>query len=324
MIPGLTGAARLGLYQQHQTSRIERAAMNISDHVRTLKEITGHPLNADRKWHAIGDYLRWNIGRRLLQADYVLPLLGDAVMILSNRQNYATLSYTCVLWDFEEMLFLTHLLRPGDLFLDVGANVGGYTMLASAVAGARSIAFEPVPATFAELRRNIRVNGIEALAQPLQLGLGETEQTLSMTADRGGLNHMIATPWAGTTVEVAVQRLDDVVGDARCRLMKLDAEGFEMNILRGASKTLSGPDLAALIVELNGSGARYGHSDASVHEVITGYGFMPHQYDPRTRRLTALATFNRGSLNTLYVRDPEATMRVLAGAGKVQVRGRDF
>ncbi len=298
--------------------------MRIAGYTRAIREVTGHALNANRTWRAIGDYLRWNIGRRLLRADYVLPMANDAVIILSDRQNYATLSFTCALWDFEEMLFLTHLLRPDDLFVDIGANVGGYTILASAVAGARSIAFEPVPATYAELLRNIRVNGIEDLAQGHQLGLGDTEQTLSMTADRGGLNHVVATQWKGATVEVAVRRLDDVIGQTNCRLMKLDAEGFEMNILRGARKTLANPHLAALIVELNGSGERYGYSDASVHQEITSQGFMPHRYDPCTRRLIALATFNQGSLNTLYVREADETMRVLAGAAKVRVRDRDF
>ena len=298
--------------------------MRIADYIRAIREVTGHALNANRTWCAVGDYLRWNIGRRLLRADYVLPMANDAVIILSDRQNYATLSFTCALCDFEEMLFLTHLLRPDDLFVDIGANVGGYTILASAVAGARSIAFEPVPATYKELLRNIRVNGIEDLAEGRQLGLGDSEQTLSMTADRGGLNHIVATQWDGATVEVAVRRLDDVIGQTNCRLMKLDAEGFEMNILRGATKTLANPHLAALIVELNGSGERYGYSDASVHQEITRQGFMPYRYDPYTRRLAALSTFNQGSLNTLYVREADETMRVLAGAAKVRVRGRNF
>jgi hypothetical protein len=50
------------------------------------------------------------------------------------------------LHEFSEMGFLLHLLRQNDLFVDVGANLGSYTVLASAVCQARNIAFEPVPA----------------------------------------------------------------------------------------------------------------------------------------------------------------------------------
>ena len=292
--------------------------MRLSEYLRTYRDITTHPLNAGRAWSAVADYVRWNVGRRLMREDHVLPMANDAVIIVSNRQNFATLSYTCVLWDFADMLFLMHLLRPGDLFLDVGANVGGYTILASAVAGARAIAFEPVPATFAELCRTLRVNGIEALAQPMQLGLGDVEQTLTMTAELGGLNHIVTNREAAGTVAVPVRRLDDVLGDMPCRLIKLDAEGFEMNILRGAPRTLAASSLAALIVELNGSGERYGNSDASVHEAITAYGFAPFHYDPVSRRLTARETFNRDSLNTLYLRRPEDLAPLLASAAPVR------
>ena len=123
--------------------------MLFAEHLKTLAEISHHPSNMQRRSGALLDYLRWNFGHRIMGAEYVLPLVGDARLILSNRQNFATLVYTCGLWDFSEQAFLLHLLRPGDTFIDVGSNVGGYTVLASAVAGARSIAFEPVPETYA-------------------------------------------------------------------------------------------------------------------------------------------------------------------------------
>jgi FkbM family methyltransferase len=298
--------------------------MRILEYARTLTEITRHPLNAGRKWSAIGDYLCWNIGRRLVSDDHVLPVANDAVIIVSNRQNFATLCYTCVLWDFEDMLFLMHLLRRGDLFVDIGANAGAYTVLASAVAGASTVAFEPVPDTYAELCRNIRANGIDALVRPLQIGVGDTDRTMAMTSGLGSLNHIALKGSRDATVEVPVRRLDDILGDECCTLMKIDAEGFEMNVLRGAAGILANPRLMAMIVELNGSGERYGHTDASVHQEITRHGFAPHHYDPVARRLTPLATFNRGSLNTLYVRDPDAMADVLANAAKIRVRGLEF
>lgn len=300
------------------------ATMRVRDSLRALREITNHPLNTHRRLHAIGDYLRWNIGRRLLQVDYVLPLADRASIVVSNRENFATLAYTCTLWDFEEMVFLTHLLRPDDLFLDIGANVGGYTVLASAVAGARSLAFEPVPTTHEALLRNIRANGIDDRVRAMQIGIGDVEQTLSMTADRGGLNAIVSEGWVGTTVEVPVRRIDDVLAGELCRLIKLDIEGFEMNALRGGPQTFGNPHLLALIVELNGSGERYGNSDDAVHAEILRLGFAPYHYDPVTRRLSPIPSYNRLSLNTLYVRDPIETERIVASARKIRVRGMDF
>jgi FkbM family methyltransferase len=298
--------------------------MTIKDSLRALRDITGHPLNQRRKSGAVVDYLRWNIGRRLVNADQIVPLAEGARVIVTAQQNFGTLAYTCSLWDFEEMLFVMHFLRPADLFLDIGANAGGYTVLASAVAGARSIAFEPVPATYQDLLRNIRLNGIQDRARALCMGIGDVDGTLSMTADRGGLNHVVPDGWNGATVSVPVRRLDDVLDGEPCHIAKLDTEGFELNVLRGGPRTLAAPSLHALIVELNGSGLRYGVQDEAVHAEIVRNGFSPYAYDPVTRSLARLAGFNRDRLNTLYLRDIDTIQERVSSARQIRVRGRSF
>ncbi len=277
-----------------------------------------------RRSGALLDYLRWNFGHRIMGAEYVLPLVANARLILSDRQNFATLVYTCGLWDFAEQAFLLHLLRPGDTFVDVGSNVGGYTVLASAVAGARSIAFEPVPETYAELQRNLRLNNIESLVQSHCCALGEASGVERMTSQRGGLNHIVSDAAALDTVEVSVARLDLVLAGVPCRLIKMDAEGFELSILRGARETLMQPELQALIIELNESGGRYGVSDDDVHGEIIGFGFEPHAYDAAKRVLTALDGYNRAGMNTIYIRNLAAVTERVAAARPFNLRGRLF
>jgi len=298
--------------------------MTLVARIRTLREITAHPLNRQRKLGAVMNYLRWNLGHRILRTDHLLPLTDQASIILSHRQNYATLAYTCGLWDFEEMMFALHLLRPGDVFVDGGANVGGYTILASAVAGARSVAFEPVPASYDELTRNIRLNNISDLVDAHCRGLGDAPGTVRMTANRGGLNHV--TTKAGSSdgiVDVAVMRLDDAVG-AGCNLLKLDTEGYERNVLLGGQRILASMDLHAVIIELNGSGARYGSSDEDVHQEIVRHGFQVHRYYPKTRQLKPLPSYNRDGLNTLYVRPSRHVTDRLVTAPKYSIRGLAF
>ena len=68
----------------------------------------------------------------------------------------ATQNVYCGLNDFEDMSFLVHYLRQDDVFVDVGANIGAYTVLA----GARTYAFEPIPAALHSLRDNLALNQI--------------------------------------------------------------------------------------------------------------------------------------------------------------------
>ena len=299
--------------------------------LQTLREIIDHPLNRGNRLAAASRYMGWNLGRRLLDAEYVLPLAGGAEIILSNAENYATLAYTEGLWDFADMLFLLHFLRPGDLFVDVGANVGAYTVLAGRVARAQVIAVEPVPETFAKLRRNLRLNDIAGGAvNALNIGLAEQPGMLQFTASRGGLNHVRpegAADADGSVVEVEVRTLDTVLEGRVPVAIKLDVEGYEMHVLRGGSRTLSDPGLKALIVELNGSGGRYGHADEAVHAALGGLGFVPQDYDPAGRTLTPRQDFNRDGLNTLYVRagTGDGTAQRLVDASKIALRdGRSY
>ena len=296
----------------------------LKERLKTVSEIIGHPSNAGRRAGAAVDYLRWNLGHRTMGVEYVLPLVEGARLLVSDKENYATLVYTCRLWDFPEQAFLLHLLRPEDTFVDIGSNIGGYTVLASAVVGARSIAFEPVPETYAALQRNVRLNDIESKVQAYCCALGEVDGVSRMTLRRGGLNHIVTDAATPDTVEVAAARLDTVLPGTACRLIKMDAEGFELSILRGAPETLAAADLQALLVELNGSGGRYGVSDDDVHQEITRFGFEPCSYDARTRMLTTLGGFNRHGFNTIYVRSRSAVAERLASGRHFDLGGKLF
>lgn len=287
--------------------------MTLADRLETCRQILSHPGNLGRRVAAVVDYFRWNIGRRILNVDHIVPLVGNARIIVSGRQNYGTVTYTNRLWDFADMAFLMHFLRPEDIFADIGANVGGYTILAGNVVGCHAVAFEPLPGTYAELQANLRLNDITGLVDAQNCALGEAPGAISMTSGLGGMNHMATANFAGATVQVAVKRLDDVLAGRVPQLIKMDAEGFERPILSGAAVTLADPALRGIIVELNGSGVRYGFADEDVHAELCRHGFLPFAYDPKTRRLDPLATFNTIDFNTLYLRDLEyVRARVIA------------
>ncbi|MBK1633272.1 hypothetical protein CKO31_21455 [Thiohalocapsa halophila] len=89
-------------------------------------------------------------------------------------------------------------------------------------------------------------------------------------------------------------------------VIKLDVEGYETEVLGGAERTLSAPGLLAVVMDLNGSGARYGFDDAALHRRMLEVGFTACGYEPFARRLAPLAEGPKGTGNTLYVRDLEA------------------
>ena len=127
------------------------------------------------------------------------------------------------LHEFADMAFLLHFLRPSDIFLDVGANVGSYTVLASAVVGAKSVSIEPDPDTVCALKRNIDANEISEKVTVRAVAVGAEEGELSFTI---GLDTMNRAAHAGdAAVRIVKQvRLDTLTADAPA-LIKLDVEG---------------------------------------------------------------------------------------------------
>src|SRR5947207_3361417 len=102
-----------------------------------LRYITRHPLNRKHPARAVGRFVRWQIGSRLIGGKAAVPFVGPTRLLISRGMHGATGNYYCGLHEFEDMALVLHALRPGDLFFDVGANVGSYTVLAGGAAGAR-------------------------------------------------------------------------------------------------------------------------------------------------------------------------------------------
>jgi len=171
-------------------------------------------------------------------------------------------------------------------------------------AGARCISIEPIPETFAWLRKNIAVNGLSEQVQALNIGLGRAEGTLRFTGGLDTVNHVLVDDEATTdAVDVAVQTFDAVVGDIGPTLIKIDVEGFETEVIAGADRGLLSSNLLAVIMELNGSGGRYGFDEDALHRTMLERGFETFRYEPFERRLESLDGARSSSGNTLYVRD---------------------
>lgn len=95
----------------------------------TLKFIWSHPLNAYGRWAALGRFARWQAASRLLAGPIALPFVEETRLFASKGMTGATGNWYCGLHEYAEMAFVLHFLRDSDLFVDVGANVGSYTVL---------------------------------------------------------------------------------------------------------------------------------------------------------------------------------------------------
>jgi FkbM family methyltransferase len=230
------------------------------------------------------------------------------------------------LLEFDDMLFALHVLRSEDTFLDIGSNVGVYSILAAAEIGAQTIAFEPIPSTFGILEKNLALNQLnQNQVIAMNIGLGSIEGNLAFTKSHDTVNH-VATEveiHSGSIIQVPVRKLDDVLTEITLNnvvIMKIDVEGFETEVLRGCGDLLNNNNLRVVIIELNGSGERYGYNENEIHELFLSKGFFPYRYLPSNREIVKLEN-KASNHNTIYLRDEEFIKNRLATSNKVEIQG---
>lgn len=167
-----------------------------------------------------------------------------------------------------EISFVRNSLKPGDIFLDVGANVGIYTLIASRLVGAAGhvYAFEPSRREANLLRHNIALARLENVTV-IEAALSDRSGTARLAiADDGGLNSFADTHRADRRIEswqeVETIRLDDFVRNyavEKVDFIKMDVEGAEKLVLEGADQLLRSGSTTVLFesTELNTAGFGY-------------------------------------------------------------------
>ncbi|WHZ21603.1 MAG: hypothetical protein OJF47_000715 [Nitrospira sp.] len=290
-----------------------------------LKFITSHPLNKDHKLKAIFRFARWQVISRLGQGEITYDWVNGSRFLVRAGETALTGNIYTGLFEFPDMAFLLHVLRAEDLFIDVGANVGSYSILACSAIGARGYAFEPIPSTYSRLINNIHLNHLENRTKCLNIGIGREEGSLAFSDSMGACNHALAPGerCVGTTV-VNVSTLDTVLKDESPDLMKIDVEGYETPVLQGAEATLKKQTLHSVIMELNGNGLRYGFDELFIIEMMFDYGFRTFSYDPIGRTLISLEGKNLTSGNTIFIRDKMSVIERLRTSPPVTIHGRKF
>jgi len=276
--------------------------------VGALCAVAKHPVNRHRKFKAVMEYGFVQIATRLVPGDVCVEFPNHTRLLVSPHMKGAAHYITPRLCEFEEMAFVMHFLRPNEVFVDIGANIGAFTIMAAGVASARVVAFEASPDTYEMISRNIRLNGFQERVKVIHAAVGRNEGTAQFSVGLGTEN-CVDMKKVGNSVTVKMTTLDKELAETHPNLLKVDVEGFETEVFAGAAKTLRQNSLQAIIVERNNLGARYGFDEEPLHREIQSCGFTPCNYDPFNRKLFKLS--EGAAENIIYARNiPAANERL--------------
>lgn len=214
-----------------------------------VRTVSSHPANREKRLRTLAKALRFEAEARLLHREWTIPY-GQARLVADVKHYSSVLPLQGTPPDQPFMDFWTNRLKAGDTFVDVGANVGVYSLWI-AQRGVRCIAVEPDPSALWALRRNLALNpglNIEVMAKALSDQAGKVQMT------GGDVLNSIAGSGDDPSVEAIT--VDELVGRTTVAGMKIDVEGAERLVLVGAAVALREKRILALQIEWNDMAAK--------------------------------------------------------------------
>jgi FkbM family methyltransferase len=280
--------------------------------VPTVQELASfiwpHPANRGRQFRALGKALAWQIYKRLTGRYWDLNVFnGLRLRCYPNSTSASLVLYCNGRPDYHEMAFMEHYLRPGDGFIDVGANIGVYTLLAASLVGetGRVEAFEPGLKVLVRLKENVALNHLST-ASIHAAAVGNVQGSIRLTRDLDTMNRVFTGPFedkgtSKTTVAVPCVRLDDVLPDRVYAMGKMDIEGAEPLALQGAQGMLKAANPPVWLLEMNSLLHGFGWTERQLMDWLKDRGYALALYEVNRRELRFADTPWRERPNVLAI-----------------------
>jgi FkbM family methyltransferase len=271
------------------------------------------------RWnYVVGDLRRARWKAMQHKRQYKVVQLPDGVRMRLFMDS--EVSYAIYAKDFEtnERKFHHAYLRPGDVYIDIGANIGLFTLIAAHRVGKEGHvhAFEPTITSYQRLMANIQLNrfsNVSAHQCALSDKPGQVEMSVSLDGFDG--RNSIVTPTGGeefATELVKTTTLDQFVQEqnlaGKINMIKIDVEGWEMHVLMGAKKCLSAADAPMLQVEFAEDACESaGSSCMELYQSLTQLGYQLFTFDAQASDLipVRMEQVKNGYFNAIATKNPQ-------------------
>jgi FkbM family methyltransferase len=237
------------------------------------------------KWR-IAEYLRRELAKTPFHG--IVEVTGGIAMDLATSDFLQREIF--IAGDFEPDVRrgIQRILKPGDVFLDIGANVGFFALQAAKAVGpgGKVHAFEPAPKAHDAFKRNLQLNGItNVTSYAVALSDGGGRASLFLDAkNNSGASALHPSPHSGVAIEVELDSYDHFAnqnGLPPPALVKIDVEGAEVKVLRGMQALLSRPNRPPVILEVSEwSLKQMGSSKDELYDLMLARGYKAQLISP--------------------------------------------
>jgi FkbM family methyltransferase len=277
---------------------------------KTIKYIWSHPNCQKNRVSSVLKFIAWQLYKRLTKKFIDIELVDKVrIRCYPDSRSGSSVLY-CGLYDYHDMNFVLRYLRPDDSFLDIGANIGVYTLLAASIIESGVIyAFEALPKNYARLEENLYINKFQQV-KAYSLAISDYTGVTSLSLSEGDSMPFITKVSTNKTLQVNTDTLENLLvntSKSTLTLAKIDIEGAELLALRGATSLLKEKCPKVWIMEINNTVNNFGHSKQEVVDLLKDYGYGVYRYNADINQvyLTSIDSQENDGNNFLLIAESE-------------------
>lgn len=274
----------------------------------SLGWILNHPNNRGKFFSTIFKLTLWKLNQLSFKIPYVIEMAWGIKLKCYPDSSWGGLVIYTRLPEYYEMNFVKKIIRNDDIFFDVGSNLGSYSLIAASTShNSKVYAFEPSKKAYNRLLENLKLNGYGDRIKTFNYAVSDKSSQLGFTDDpRPEISH-ISYFQKMVSRKVKAVSLDDFISNLsikKIKLIKIDVEGYEYMVLKGASKILRKSIVDYFLIEINKDSFKYKIDPDKIFSFLKSYGYNTY-YFRNSSRLTPVSELGeeKKTINIIAIKE---------------------
>lgn len=238
--------------------------------IKSLKLIFTHPLNRGRPFTTLLRVIWWKVNQIMFHLPVIYQITPNRRCICYPDSSYGGLFVYLGMPEYEGNSYILNNLKPNDTFIDVGACIGDYSLFASSIiTNGHIYAFEPYKKSIGMFEENIRLNNIKNISIFNGVSSDKNGYEYLSIEKESEVNHIVHKKNMDKGIKVPSITLDRYIAENNIKqvaILKIDVEGSEMKVLKGAVKSIKDGKIKKILIELNKNNQLFGSSNQKIIE----------------------------------------------------------
>lgn len=253
---------------------------------RIVEYIWKHPNNEKKKCFSVIKFVAWQIYKRLIKKPLKVTLCdGVKIYCYSDSKSGSAVIYSGGFPDINEYHFYNSLLREGDSVIDIGANIGLYALFFASIVGEKGAvyAFEPDSTNYNRLKDNVILNDMEGIVKLEKKIVSDAVGCISFNSGNDVLCSISTNGYSKEIIDTVT--IDEWIEGKKILVCKMDVEGAELLVLKGARAALGSKNPILWQLEINDLAANFNYTPEDIVNYLDSAGYNIARYDVNSNEL---------------------------------------